>query len=448
MDSFNNNDPFKQFVKSKLADYKKDVPPSGWENLESSLFAAQKVKVVHTRWIVTTLTAVAAALFGVFFVFQNMNRELPTHTADIQTTVPSANQSTPQSTTNNEAGEAQITKQNSHRIEKSTPALYADNTSSIKQKVIETETTNRNQETSLIVASTTSDERKDAATNTPSNEPSSSKDKTADLDEATKQQMLQDFINDGKRTFDDGDDGDDSKVVKKRGKSKYAISLSGRSALMSSQQTSTLPATLRSSLSDSYGSFTMSKMQAYTDEKDVNPESETNHRQPLSFGLLTSFDITSRLQIETGLVYTFLSSETNNSSEGFNNTEKVQFHYLGIPVNVNYTILSVNKLDMFVTAGAMIEKDIYGKIEYRDEKTIPSLTNSGYANESSSKINQKNPQISVATGVGITYPIYNKAHLFGKIGGRYYINANNEFKTYYSDEKFGLDIQLGIKLNF
>ena len=96
----------------------------------------------------------------------------------------------------------------------------------------------------------------------------------------------------------------------------------------------------------------------------------------------------------------------------------------------------------------MIEKDINGKIRYNDEKTTSSLMNSGYANETSSKINQNNPQFSVATGVGITYPIYNKAHLFGKIGGRYYINANNEFKTYYSDEKFGLDIQLGIKFNF
>lgn len=445
MDSFNNNDPFKQFVKSKLADYKKDVPPSGWENLESALFATQKAKVVHTKWIVTTLTAVAAALFGVFFVFQNMNKELPIHTADIQTTAPAATQSASQSTTTiNKKEKTKITKQNSHRIEKSAPALYADNASSIQQKPIEAETTNRGEETSLTVASTITDGKKDAATSTLSNEPSS-KDKTADIDEATQQKMLQDFIDEGKRTFDDGDD---AKTVKKRSKSKHAISLSGRSAFTSSQQSSTLPATLRSSLSDSYGSFTMSKMQAYIDDKNVNPESETNHRQPVSFGLLTSFDITNRLQIETGLVYTFLSSETSNSSDGFNNTEKVQFHYLGIPVNVNYTIVSVNKLDMFLTAGAMLEKDLSGKIEYSDEKTIPSLTNSGYANESSSKINQKNPQLSVTTGVGIIYPIYNKAHLFGKIGGRYYINANNEFKTYYSDEKFGFDIQLGIKLNF
>ena len=102
---------------------------------------------------------------------------------------------------------------------------------------------------------------------------------------------------------------------------------------------------------------------------------------------------------------------------------------------------------MFVSAGGMIEKDISGIIKYNDEKKVSSF-NSGYASEKSSKIKQNNPQFSISSGLGITYPIYDKTNLFGKIGGRYYINANNEYKTYYSDQKFGLDLQLGIKFNF
>ena len=442
MDSFNNIDPFKQFVKSKLADYKQEVPPSGWEDLESSLFATQKTKVVHSKWLVSTVAAVAAALIGVFFIFQNMNNELPIQTAEVQTTP----LTTPHTAQNNKDKEDKtfITRHNSTKIEKSTPALFADNASSAQQKAIAA-TTNINEETSLDVSTTVSDEKRDFATSTLNDEQPNRKEKTSEIDEETKQRMIQDFINEGKRTFADTDD---TKNVQDKRKSKFAISLSGRSALASSQESSTLPTTLRSSLSDTYGDFTMSKMQAYTEGENVNPESEIIHRQPVSFGLLTSFDITKKLQIETGLVYTFLSSETKNTSNDFSNTEKQQFHYLGIPVNLNYTLLSVNRLNLFVTAGAMIEKDINGKIRYKDEKTTSSIMNSGYANETSSKINQNNPQFSLATGVGITYPIYNKALLFGKIGGRYYINANNEFKTYYSDEKFGLDIQLGIKFNF
>lgn len=442
MDSFNNNDPFKQFVKSKLADYKEEVPPSGWEDLESSLFAAQKTKAVHTKWLVSTVAAVAAALIGVFFIFQNMNNELPIHTADIQSIPYTAPINTKKEV------ETFISKQSSPKVQKSNPVLLSDNASLLHQKVIDATsnaTSNGNEETSFNVSSTDSDNKHEFAKSTLNDEQSGSKDKISEIDEATKQQMLQDFINEGKRTFADTDD---TKNVQDKSKSKFAISLSGRSALASSQETSTLPTTLRSSLSDTYSDFTLSKMQAYTEAKNVNPESKISHNQPVSFGLLTSFDITKKLQIETGLVYTFLSSETKNTSTDFSNTEKQQFHYLGIPVNLNYTLLSVNRLNLFVTAGAMIEKDINGKIRYNDEKTTSSLMNSGYANETSSKINQNNPQFSVATGVGITYPIYNKAHLFGKIGGRYYINANNEFKTYYSDEKFGLDIQLGLKFNF
>lgn len=254
--------------------------------------------------------------------------------------------------------------------------------------------------------------------------------------------MIQDFINQGKES---SSIIDDTKQIKR--KNRFAISLSGRSGL-SSQQNNTLPSTLRASVSDSYGMFTMSKMQAYNEDEKVSPESETTHKQPISLGVLTSFNITPKLQVETGLIYTHLSSETTNRSESFTNTEKVQFHYLGVPLNINYTLLSVNKLNLFVTAGTMVEKDINGKIRYNDEKDISSVVNGGYANESSAKINQKNPQWSIAGGVGITYPLYHKTHLFGKVGGRYYINANNEYKTYYSDEKLGLDIQVGIKFNF
>lgn len=435
MDSFNNNDPFKQFVKSKLADYKKEVPPSGWENLESSLFAAKKTNVLHTRWLASTLTAVAAALIGVFFILQNTNNELPIQTAEYQTT-PLA---TP---TKNKKEKALITKQNRTKAEESATTLFADNTSSARKKVSTLIKPSKVKESSLNISTDTFPEDENAEQASSSKELSKESSRYDNIDEETKQQMIQDFINDGKGSFKDVDE-----TVVTRNKSKVAISLSGRSGLSSSQQSYSLPTTLRASLSESYSSYTMQKMKAYNDEVEVTPESEVTHRQPVSFGILTSIELTQKLQLETGITYTYLSSETINKSDDFRNSEKVQFNYLGIPLNLNYTVLSVNKLNLFVTAGAMIEKDISGTIKYNDEKKN-SLFNSEYVNEKSSKINQKNPQFSLAGGVGMTYPIYNKAKLFGKVGGRYYINANNEYKTYYSDEKFGLDIQVGIKFNF
>lgn len=432
MDSLNNNDAFKQFVKGKLADYKQEVPPNGWEELEKSILASQKTKVMHTRWLASSVAAVAAALIGVFFLFQNTKEELSTLTTETkteETQIPSKKEE-----------KSLITKQSKTKVEATATPLLADNASKLQQTTHQAIVTENKVQPALTVSDKSLEAKEDIASER--EESTIDKKRTSDIDDEKRQQMIQDFINQGKES---SSIIDDTKQIKR--KNRLAISLSGRSGL-SSQQNNTLPSTLRASVSDSYGMFTMSKMQAYNEDEKVSPESETTHKQPISLGVLTSFNITPKLQVETGLIYTHLSSETTNRSESFTNTEKVQFHYLGVPLNINYTLLSVNKLNLFVTAGTMVEKDINGKIRYNDEKDISSVVNGGYANESSAKINQKNPQWSIAGGVGITYPLYHKTHLFGKVGGRYYINANNEYKTYYSDEKLGLDIQVGIKFNF
>lgn len=442
MNNSNNIDPFKQFVKSKLADYKAEVPPAGWDRLESSLFAAQKTKIVRRRWITSSVAAVAAALVGVFFVFQNMNKEVPMqvseHQASGQLTEP-AKSSVKESTKT-------ISTEKETKVGTSTSSLIADNLSSTFSSQSKAKQSNIHvaDHEELI---TTSSEKKDLSTiikdEDTEDETSAKRDKHSDIDEETKQKLIEEFINQGKKSLEMAEIG----TNKTKRKSKSSISLVGKSGLSSSQYTNTSPNTLRSSVSDTYGSYTIAKMQAYSEEKEIKLESETAHNQPISFGLLTSFALSPKLNIETGLMYTYLSSETKSKSNDFQNSEKVQFHYLGVPLNLNYSLLSVNKLNLFVTAGAMIEKDIDGKINYYDEKKIGSL-DSGYSLNSSTKIKQQNPQFSVTGGVGLTYPIYDKVSLFGKVGGRYYMNANNEYKTYYSDEKFGLDIQLGIKFNF
>ncbi len=437
MTEINNKDPFEQIVKSKLADYNAEVPSLGWEKLEGSLLAAQKLKVVRTRWIASTLTAVAAALIGVFFVFQNMNNETPMNVSEIQSPkTTSINKEYNKETTTIKKDEVMkevVKKKTSHS------SLIAENTSSTQDKDFVSFSKSDEVRASEAIASDNKEVSEDKTLDEPRNG-----NKDNDVDEETKQRLIQEFINEGKRPLVTSEA---TKTFKTKTRSRNSISLTTQSGLSGSQQNSTTPNTLRASLSDSYGTFAINKMKANNKEVEIQPKSEINHSQPVSFGVLTSFALSRKFQIETGLIYTYLSSETKSKSADYNENEKVQFHYLGVPLNLNYTLFSINKLDMFVSAGAMIEKDISGRIKYNDEKKVSSF-NSGYASEKSSKIKQNNPQFSISSGLGITYPIYDKANLFGKIGGRYYINANNEYRTYYSDEKFGLDIQLGIKFNF
>ncbi|HZJ79125.1 MAG TPA: hypothetical protein VFC69_00950, partial [Dysgonamonadaceae bacterium] len=125
MDSFNNNDAFKQFVKGKLADYKQEAPPNGWEELEKSILVSQKTKVIHTRWLASSVAAVAAALIGVFFLFQNTKEELSTLTTETkteETQIPSKKEE-----------KSLITKQSQTKIEATATPLLADNASKLQQ---------------------------------------------------------------------------------------------------------------------------------------------------------------------------------------------------------------------------------------------------------------------------------------------------------------------------
>ena len=437
MSNKKNNDLFEQLVKSKLADYNAEVPPLGWEKLESSLLTTQKTKVVRRKWIISSLGAIAAALIGVFFVFQNINKEQPIHISENRETITESNK-THKTETTTDISESSLFNKKRVETKESTEILVADNVSTRHYKTIEEHSSPivEKQEKSSVIISSKVDEKVESKA-------FENEKETSKYDEATKQQLIEDFINEGERSLASSD----GSIISKR-RAKKSISLTGQSGLLGSQQTSSTPNTLRSSLSDTYGMFALNKMTINNgeDEEEIKPESEINHMQPVSFGVLTTFELTSRFQLETGLVYTYLSSETKSKFADYNESEKVQFHYLGVPLNLNYTLFSINKLNMFVSAGAMIEKDISGRINYSDEKKT-SAFNSGYASNKSSKIKQQNPQFSISSGLGITYPIYDNTKLFGKIGGKYYIKANNEFRTYYSDEKFGLNLQFGIKFN-
>ena len=99
----------------------------------------------------------------------------------------------------------------------------------------------------------------------------------------------------------------------------------------------------------------------------------------------------------------------------------------------------------------MIEKDVSG--EFRKMKEGQTAANFNNASEGSeeqeiTKISQHNPQISVNAGVGLSYPIYDRLRLYGKVGGAYYFDAKNEYKTIYSDRKIVMDLNVGLRYEF
>ena len=186
-----------------------------------------------------------------------------------------------------------------------------------------------------------------------------------------------------------------------------------------------------------------------------NKNFEMQHKQPLSVGLKISKGLTSNLSLETGLVYTYLSSKITSASI-FDIHETQTFHYLGIPVSLNYALYKLGKAHFYLSAGGMIQKDISGKYESsmgfsKMDIADRELAYKLYHNEPyfiRESIEQSKPQFSTHLKLGIAYPIYRKLYLYGTIGGAYYFDVHNKYPTIFSDRKIQLDLNLGIKFDF
>lgn len=186
-----------------------------------------------------------------------------------------------------------------------------------------------------------------------------------------------------------------------------------------------------------------------------NSEFELEHRQPVSFGVTISKEIAPKLSFETGLVYTHLSSKIKSNSV-FNISESQYFNYLGIPLSLNYMFFELGKTKFYFALGGMIQKDINGRYVSHmgfsmldiDDKDLAGrifYSEPYYIKES---VKQSNPQFSVRSSIGISYPLYKKMYFYGTIGGAYYFDAGNKYRTIYSDRKTQLDLNLGIKFDF
>ena len=139
---------------------------------------------------------------------------------------------------------------------------------------------------------------------------------------------------------------------------------------------------------------------------------------PLSFGLTLRKNINTHLGIETGLVYTYLSSIYKwNDSTPFDATQ--QLHYLGIPVNGIIYLWNNNhsQWNVYISAGAMLEKGLWMNVvrnQYFQDRVVTTTQKSfidGW-------------QWSLNSSAGISYRFADKMTLYIEPRLSYYFNNN------------------------
>ena len=191
--------------------------------------------------------------------------------------------------------------------------------------------------------------------------------------------------------------------------------------------------------------------------KEENKDYKLTHSQPVSVGFTVAKSLSKDFSLETGLMFTYLSSKiTSNSAASIE--EKQTFGYLGVPVYINYEFYRLKRAKFYLSLGAMMQKDIFGKytssfVFGKDLFDIGAglpdydiiYSESQYLKKS---ISQSNWQFSSHLNVGVMVPVYRRLYFYSQLGGAYYFDAGNEYRTIFSDRKFQLDLNLGLRLDF
>ncbi len=167
--------------------------------------------------------------------------------------------------------------------------------------------------------------------------------------------------------------------------------------------------------------------------------SDFKYSLPLSFGLTARIPLNNKWSIESGIIYTYLSTKMSGRKT-FNVDGKLGLHYLGIPINIVYTVWNNPNWNIYASGGMILEKGIRAvyteKIHYLDR--IISTTGR-------TKIDGM--QLSLNGAIGFTYLFYNQWGLYVEPKLYYYFDNNQPISSR-TNHQFGVGINAGVRYQF
>lgn len=172
----------------------------------------------------------------------------------------------------------------------------------------------------------------------------------------------------------------------------------------------------------------------------VGGVSSFKHRMPVSVGVNVALPISSRLSLSTGLNYTYLRSSATTSAV-FEYTILQHLHYVGVPLNISWSICQWHQLQFYATGGGMLEKAFSG---YR----VTRQTGSSNAVSQTDRLDIKGFQPSVNAALGIMYSFTDTVGLYFEPGISYYFPMESQPTSYRSENPTNTSLRLGVRFNF
>ena len=159
---------------------------------------------------------------------------------------------------------------------------------------------------------------------------------------------------------------------------------------------------------------------------------ETKHHQPISVGMQVGFHLLPKLKLSTGLVYTKVSSDFISGVSDTRTVSTQDLHYIGIPLNLSYSVWEYKGLHTYVTAGGE------GAVIIKNHAETD-----GEVKESK----RDKMQWSTNASVGIQYDFIPQLGVYVEPGMKYYFDNGSQIENIFKDKKLNFNIQFGLRFN-
>jgi hypothetical protein len=169
---------------------------------------------------------------------------------------------------------------------------------------------------------------------------------------------------------------------------------------------------------------------------------ETRHNPPVRAGVMVSRGLTDRLGIESGLTYARLGSRLKSGTERSFYETRRSLHYVGIPVNLNYSLWRNHLLRVYVSGGGMVEHNISGSAstEFTNEGRVFSRENE--------RVRVEGLQWSANASVGLQVDVSRRVGVFVDPGLSYHFKNGSPVETVYKKNPLNFDLTFGLRFSF
>lgn len=181
-----------------------------------------------------------------------------------------------------------------------------------------------------------------------------------------------------------------------------------------------------SAVNTEYADNEMFRVSPYEqDTKDV-----THHDMPISIGFTASYSVTPRIALASGLVYTLATSSFQHGASMPKETQTL--HYVGIPLNLSYTVWGNSWLRTYIMAGAQADMNVKATLKADGHK---------------SNIDNDRAQFSITGGAGVQLNVAQQLGVYVEPGVRYYFDNGSAVQTIFKEHPTNFSLQVGLRWN-